>query len=357
MRLLARFACAAGAAAALAGCSNFDQSRYLPASPDVQNALQLTVDKTSIPADGFSIATLTAKISPDASASNRTITFTTTLGTFVGAAGAGKTIDSVVASDGTTSVQLQSDRSIATATVTATVKGNNTLSKQQTVTFDAVPATDILQVSTTTNPVPADGATLTPITATVAAALPAGQRTVTFTTSLGTFVADPSAPVQGDSARRSIAVDADGSNRAIAYLRSLNTEIGQAVVAVKVESTPSVSANTSIQFVRAAPTRMLVTTNQPSVTASFTSSVTVTVKLLRDVGTPSVGTIVRFTAVDSAGVDCSFFSNITQSDATGTVTASFSPGTAAAPGTAVITATVDGAGVSGTVKIVVVSAT
>ena len=255
VRALSRLASIAVIALGLPACSNFHESRYLPTSPDWQNALQLTVDKPSIPADGFSTATLTARISPNASAANRTIEFTTTVGAFVGATGDGKMIESVVASDGVTSVQLRSSRTVETATVTATVKGNDEFTKQQTVTFDAVSAEDILRVFATTAPIPADGASITPITAEVAAGLPAGRREVTFTTSLGTFVADPAAPVEGDSARRTIAVEADGSNRAVAYLRSLNTELGQAVVTAKVDSTPAVSANTSVQFVRAFPTQ------------------------------------------------------------------------------------------------------
>jgi hypothetical protein len=355
MGMLSRVACIAAIAVVLSACGNFNDSRYLPTSPDVQGALELSVDKTTIPADGFSTATLTARISANASPANRTIKFTTTIGTFVGAAGDGKAIDSVVASDGTTSVQLRSDRTVSTATITATVKGNDTLTKQQTVTFDAAAAADILRVSTTSAAVPADGATVTPITVEVAAGLPAGRRKVTFTASLGTFVADPAAPVQGDSARRTIDVDADGSNRAVAYLRSVKTEIGQAIITVKVDTTPAVSASTSIQFERAFATQVLVTTSAPTVSANFTSAgITVTVRLRRDVGTPTVGAIVRFKAVDSLGADRSFFTSITQSDANGEVTAVFTPGTGAALGQLVITATVDGTSVSGTAKVVVV---
>ena len=351
---LSRLTYAAVLALGLPACSNFDDSRYLPTSPENQNALSLTVDKTSIPADGFSTATLTARVSANASAGNRTITFTTTVGTFVGAAGDGTMIESTVASDGATSVQLRSSRTLQTATVTARVKGNTALAKQQTVTFDAVTAQDILRVSTASSAVPADGSTITPITAEVAAALPADRRRVTFTTSLGTFVADPAAPVLGDSARRTINVDADGSNRAVAYLRSMNTELGQAIITAKVDATPSVSADTSVQFVRAFPTQVLVTTSAPTVSANFgATGITVTATLLRDVGTPTANTVVTFKAVDSAGADRSFFTNVQRSSAEGVVTAVFTPGTGAALGTLIITATVDGTAISGTARVVV----
>jgi hypothetical protein len=353
VRTLLRLTMLGTIALGLPGCSNYDDSRYLPTSPDRQGALELTVDKTSIPADGFSTATLTARISANATAANRIIKFTTTVGTFVGAPGDGKLIESTVTSDGVTTVQLRSERTVQTATVTAAVKGNDTLVKQQSVTFDVAPAGDILRVSTTTSAVPADGATITPITAEVAAGLPSGRRKVTFTASLGTFVGDPANPVQGDSARRTVDVDADGSNRAVAYLRSVNTEIGQAIVTVKVDATPAVSANTSIQFVRAEPTRVLVTTDATTVSAASTTGINVTVTLLRDIGIPTSGTVVRFRAVDSSGADRSFFAQVQRSQADGTLTAVFTPGVGTALGTLVITATVDGTSVSGTARVTV----
>lgn len=356
MRALSRAVLLAVLAFGLPACSSYDDSLYLPTSPDRVNALELTIDKPSIPADGFSIATLVARIDPNASPANRTITFTTTVGAFVGAPGDGTTLESVVASDGSTSVQLRSTRTVQTATVTATVKGNTELTKKQTVTFDTVNAQDILRVSTPSTSAPADGATITPITAEVASGLPAGRRQVTFTTSLGTFVADPAAPVLGDSARRTVNVEADGSNRAVAYLRSMNTEVGQAIITAKVDSSPAVSANASVQFARAYPTQVLVTTSAPTAAANFTSTgIMVTVTLLREVGTPTVGTVVRFKAVDAAGIDRSHFTAIGRSNESGVLTAVFTPGTGAALGPLVITVTVDGTSVSGTTNVVVVN--
>jgi len=353
VRTLLRLTMLAVIALGLPACSNYDDSRYLPTSPERQGALELTVDKTSIPADGFSTATLTARISANASAANRTIKFTTTVGSFIGATGDGKLIESTVASDGVTKVQLRSERTVQTATVTASVKGNDTIVKQQSVAFDVAPATDILRVTTTASSVPADGATITPITAEVAAALPSTRRKVTFTASLGTFVGDPANPVQGDSNRRTVEVDADGSNRAVAYLRSVNTEVGQAIVTVKVDDTPAVSANTSIQFVRAQPTQVLLTTSATTVSAASTTGIVVTVTLLREVGIPTSGTVVRFKAVDSSGADRSFFAQVERSKADGTLTATFTPGAGTALGLLVITATVDGTSVSGTARVTV----
>src|SRR5689334_7594553 len=107
----------------VAACNGFDQKRYLPTSADFQAALVLSADKTSIPADGFSTATITASITRDAAPSRRTIVFSTTNGTFAGSGEPETTkIEATVDSSGTASVQLRSSRTIESATVTATVK-------------------------------------------------------------------------------------------------------------------------------------------------------------------------------------------------------------------------------------------
>ena len=353
---LIRLAIVVAAASACAACENFHSDRYLPSAPDTVNALSLTVAPASIPADGFSTTTVTAQISAGADADKRVIKFTTTTGTIVGASGNGTEIERTVDTSGAATIELRSSRTVESATVTASVKEVATVSTSRVVTFVAVPAADIIRLSSSASSAPADGATITALTAQIAVALPAGRRSVTFTSSLGTFVADPTAPTNDDLNRKTFSTDADGTGRAVAYLRSRKTELGQAIVTAKVDEPPSVSTSISLDFVRAHPERMLLTTNSPTVTASFTATgIVVTATLIRAIGTPTTGAIVRFRATDSAGADRSFFTSITRSDEAGVVTATFSPGTGAALGPLVITATVDGTSVSAQTTVVVVA--
>jgi len=335
-----------------AACTNFDRDAYLPTSPNTQNALELTVERSVIPADEFSTTRITARITPNAASTLRRIEFSTNTGTFVGASGTGRAIESVVSADGITSVELRSSRTVETATVTASVKDAPSVSRQTTVDFAAVAGDAIIRVTTGAAAVPADGASMTAVIAEIAAGLPSGRRQVTFTTSLGTFVADPSAPTVDDPNQKTINVGADGSNRAVAFLRSRNNEVGQAIVSAVVD-TPPISANTFVQFTRALPDRVLVTTNAPTVAASFSSPILVTVTLVRDAGRPTANTIIRFRATDAFGNDRSFFTNVQRSDVDGTVTASFAPGPGTAPGPLLITATVDGTTISGTATVIV----
>ena len=339
------------AAVPLAGC--FDQSKYLPTSAEFQTALELATTPSAIPADGFSTARITASISADAAPARRTIVFEATTGTFVGSSAPGtaetRSIERTVDTSGAVSVELRSSRNVESSTVTAKVKDVAGVSKAVVVSFTAVAPGNIIRVSGPAT-APADGATVSQIVADVAAGVPGQRRTVTFATSLGAFVADPNATVGSDG--KSVTVDADGGNRAVVFLRSPKEQVGTAFITARVDSAPQVSASTQLLFTAALPETVLVTTNQPTVEATFTDSVEVKVRLLRGVGTPTQGTVVTFQAVDFLGAVRGIFSDITQSDATGQATADFTPGTGAALGRMTITASAGG--VSGTAVVEVV---
>ncbi len=68
-----------------------------------------------------------AKIAADADSDKRTVTFSTSSGTLIGAAGAGMPVDVVAGSDGRATVILQSSQRVETAIVTASVKSMGTV--------------------------------------------------------------------------------------------------------------------------------------------------------------------------------------------------------------------------------------
>ena len=353
-RRTVRLYTATGLVIALAACNGFDEKRYLPTSADFQQALLLSVDRSSVPADGFSTATITASITKDAAPTKRTVVFTTTKGTFAGSGDPETaTIESTVDASGSTSVLLRSSRSVESATISASVKTVDGLVKQQVVNFVAANASDTIQVSPSQTTAPADGASITQITAQIAAGLPASRRRVTFTTTMGTFAAAPGGTAPTDQGRK-IEASADASNRVTVFLKSPVESAGDAFVSASVDTGPAVSATTSVHFDRARPDRMTITSAESSLTASFTSKSRITVTLVRDVGIPTQGTVVEFSAADSTGVDISFFSSVSTSNETGEVVATFSPGAAAMTGPAKIRATVVGTSVTATVTIQII---
>jgi hypothetical protein len=337
----------------MVGCGQwFKSDDFLPTSASVVNALTLTAASPSIPANGFSTVAITATITANAVAERRTIVFETTAGTFPGTGAPEKTtIERVVDSAGNATVDLRSSRTVESARVTARVKDVAGLSREVLVSFTAAGPDDLIKASTAAATAPADGATVTPITAEISGNLPAGRRAVTFSTTLGEFVGDPSD--EEAEGKPSTIVTADGGNRAVAYLRSPSSGVGTAFVTASVDAAPTVSATTSVRFVRAAPARVLVTVSQATVMNDFSSpAIAVTATLVRDPGMPTEGTVVTFRAVDVNGVERGIFSKVQRSNAQGVATADFSAGTFAALGPMTITATAEGVSGSTTVQVV-----
>jgi hypothetical protein len=334
---------------AAAGCGKwFEEKDFSPTSPSILDALTLTPPRQSIPADGFTTAVITATITPDALLTRRTVVFVTTTGTFVGSPAPDKrTIERTVeSSTGSATVELQSSRTVEIARVTATVKDVAGLGREVLVDFTPTTPADIIRISAPTVAL-ADGATITPITAEISGALPAARRKVTFTTTGGGFVGAAS-PSDG-TPQPSIEVDADGSNRATAFLRSPSNAVSTAFVTARVDSTPAVSASTSVQFVRALPQRVLVTVDKASLPRTVAAFTVVTCSLVREPGVPTEGTIITLRGVDSAGNDVGTFTKVQRSNAVGVATAEFFPGTLAAPGTLTISCTAEG--ITGTARI------
>jgi hypothetical protein len=213
-------------------CGGFDRDRYLPTSPDFVDALAVSVERSSIPADGFSTTRLTATISANASPTRRVIIFDATKGLFAGS-GSPETgrIEAAVDSTGTATVVLRSSTVVETTTVTVTVKDSQTnaavpgVAKQALIEFVAVNADDTLTFTAASTSIPADGFSRTRLTATVVTLGNPARNTVTLRTSKGTLVS--SGKVNADA---SVEVSVDGSGVAVADLRSSST-VESAIVA------------------------------------------------------------------------------------------------------------------------------
>lgn len=329
-------------AAALGAC--YDS----PTEPDTK-ALQLTPATAEIPADGFSRVTLTAEIDPRAAADRRTVVFATTAGTFVGATEeGGKKLSVSADSAGRAQVELQSDRTVQTAVVTASVSaGTDVLALQRAeIRFVAVDPGTLVRISTSTTSAPADGATPVRVFADLPAGLPANQRTVTFTTTLGSF-ADA-----GSTTPRTTTATADASNRATVDLLGPSDQIGQARVTATVAGA---TAQTFVDFTRALPDTIVVDPSKTELTAAATDSLTVTVTLLRNIGQVTQGTPVVIRVLNpETGADLNFLVNgVEPSGAGGTTQATISAGGTTHRGPAIIEATVPGTSVRGRATILI----
>jgi hypothetical protein len=333
------------AAAALLGACNYHPRDYSPTAPGTAAALALTSSAASIPDDGFSVATITAQIDPAAAPDRRTIVFTTSAGTFLGATdNNGQKISMAADTAGKASVQLQSSRAVQTAIVDASISvGSQVLVDQRiSVSFVAAGPSDLIALAASPDSAPADGVTAVHVIAAIAPGLAAGQRTVTFTTTLGAFA---------DSQARTTMATADSSNHATVDLASPSA--GQARVTGTVAQT---SAQTTATFTPALPDSIIVSPDKPAIKASLDDSTTVTVTLLRSVGTVTKGTVVSYRVVDSQSRDLGFLiRSVSPSNDMGVSQAVVIAGNTSFRGTATIVATVAGASAVGQANLEVVN--
>lgn len=105
----------------ISGTSACSEDSRGPVAPDEVLALAASAD--AVPADGASQVTITARIPADAAPANRTLAFTTTAGSFVGADPPGTSIQVQADLEGRAEVTLESGTQPATARVEASVAG------------------------------------------------------------------------------------------------------------------------------------------------------------------------------------------------------------------------------------------
>jgi hypothetical protein len=268
------------------GSSCFDRDDHSPTSPSVLDALVVEVSESSVPADGASTVKITGRIDPAARAEHPKLKFKTTEGVFTeSTATPPKEVDREVAADGSASATLRSSRQVGPAEVTVLVENEQSVFAKASVTFTESAPGATLQLATPAS-APADGATLSAVTATVASGLPSGSRTVTFKTNLGQFA---------DNSMKTTTDTADADNRARADLVSPVTT-GTARLTASVDG---VTVERSILFTQALPDDIIVGVDRSVLEASNETEgkTTVTVRLLRDVGSVSDNTPIEVSVV------------------------------------------------------------
>jgi hypothetical protein len=330
----------------VAAGSCYKDSNYSPTAPRVAGALTLASadGSQSISADGLSRLTLVATIAANADSDKRTITFTTSSGTLVGAAAGGGTTDVTAGSDGRALAILQSSQRVETAIVSAVVKGSPNVSAQLEIRFTAPNPDDVLRFVVAPAAAPADGQTVTLFTVAVSAAMTTG--TVTFSSTAGTF---PATPVP-------IGID----HRATAGLTSPKTPGAAAVIATL--NAPGSGGNgfsrqTPFRFDPALPE--VITVQVDNLQVAPGGKVRVTAHLTRSVGQVSANLVATFSARDASGNPVQGFQNVTvvQPGTTATdsvASADFVPAAIVAPGPVTITVGTDPPSVTGATTITVV---
>lgn len=131
-----RSACYSAFAAVLAlalGC--YDSEDHSLTSPFYEAALTLTAEPSSVPADGVSTATITARISPSAAPANRIIEFETDAGEFVGPESNASEVERAVDGTGRATVELRSSGDPGTVVVRARVQAKPEIARSATVQF------------------------------------------------------------------------------------------------------------------------------------------------------------------------------------------------------------------------------
>lgn len=332
-----------GTALALAGCK-YDRKDYTAPTEPGQQYLQLSASGSSLPADGISTVALTARISANAGA--RTIRFTASLGTLVGAAGSPPALQVEADGTGTARAVLRSSRDLGTSVVTAEVVGSTVAAQAVQVDFVAADPNSVVRFVSVPATLAADGTTATPITVAVAPGLPAGDaRKVTLTTALGSF--SPTALMPSLDVTPS-PVD----NTATALLYSPQ----QAGVSTLSATASGVQRTAVISFVPAPPDAIRVDLDKLQVpnTADAAGNLAVTAYLTRRAGKVSTGTRATFRALVGNVEVGRIVSQTNLTDANGQVTAVFSPAGTTAPGKVVMTVTAEGSSAKGTAEFEVI---
>lgn len=315
----------------------------------VEDGLVLTAATSALPADGFSLADLSARVALGGDPAARKVVFITSIGTLVGAGSVaedGRQLTVNVTSDGLARAQLKSEKTVGTAFVRAEVEGLPQISDALTVDFRPVDPEEILRLSAARATADADGASRIQIYADVSPSLPSGQRTVTFKSELGTFAGTASLQTTMDTA--------DAGNRATATLVA-PLVVGLDRITAEVSG---VSSHVGVDFVRAFPDQIVVDPGDTQLQASFADSTVVTATLVRVnlPGDVTLNTPVVFKAVDPAtetDLRLTFTGN-NLSMSGGKVMVTLTAGDTAYRGPARIDATVEGTGVvgSGVIQIV-----
>jgi hypothetical protein len=287
-----------------------------------------SVSRTSVPADGFSRTVITATLKRLGTLQQRAVKFETSAGLLIASGQESPHVVTLTAdSTGKAEVELQSEKTPGTARVRVTTLE---IPHEFSITFTPVDPAQIITLATERSSAPADGVTPLGVSASVAAGLPSGRRSVTFRSTLGQAIPTTA--------------EADGSN--IARTNLISTTTGVAHISATVDGT---TAETTAEFTVAHPDRLHVALDAAELKSG--GSTTVRVTLTRTTGSVSPHLRMSYSAKTNTGASIGTFSAITLAE-NGVATATFNVGTTSYLGPVTITAAEGDERASATLKIV-----
>lgn len=213
----------AGLVLLAASCSDpGDYQITTPSQADKVMSIALT-PSTPVPADGVSQLTLTVALDPAVKSSDRTVTLTTTAGSFVPPS-ANNSSQATVTADalGKATAILQAPSVPATAVIHVSVSD---FSRDVTATFRQVTAADVFTLTSSSQTAAVNSTPGIAVQASLKFVGTATQQTVTFKTSLGTLVAP-------GASGTSVTVPGDLSANASVFLQSATPGTAQVQVTV-----------------------------------------------------------------------------------------------------------------------------
>jgi adhesin/invasin len=247
-----------------AGAACHDPNSYSvqgPSNPNgtpIDKILAVAAFPPSVPADGLSRTRITASIDPRST--TRRMTFETSLGLLISGTKTSQTEGGklVLTADdaGTASVDLRSDAVVGAARVTVTI---GDVVRTIEVPFSQVSADGLFTFAAANASLPADGYSMTELTATLKLSGDLRQA-VKFTTSLGTLVTSTS----DTTTRTETTVTATAEGNARIFLRSENT-VGTATVKAELNG---FSREVSVNFTSVVPSDVIVLTATPNPVAA-----------------------------------------------------------------------------------------
>ena len=316
-------------AGSLAACYNRND---ITAPNDI---LAVSAQPASIAADGVSTTRLVAKVSAQIDR-DLVVAFTASAGTVVAN---GTSPDA----NGEVSATLRSTTVPQSVLVTATISRGAVVQASRTipVTFGPVETSTLVRLALSNPVLEADGASTIQVRVEINPSI--SPRTVKFETTAGSFAATTNTLV-----RDNVPTSADGVATLLLYAPQ---QLGSALVTV---TAGGFSASDTVTFVRALPEAITLGATPLALPRSETQFTTVTAALTRALGKVTQGTRVDFSITnDDSGQSFGRFQRIEGTNADGTATAQFVPGTTAPLGLATIRARVADNGLSATVKITI----
>jgi hypothetical protein len=283
-----------------------------------EDVFDVSISRTSIPADGFSTSVLTATLKRSGTPQQRMFKFETSAGSLIAPGLApGRIVTIAADATGRAVAELQSDKSIGSARVRVTAFD---LPYEFMISFGSTDPGSIITLAASPSSAPADGVTSVIVSATISASVPSGRRTVAFRTTLGLITP--------------IAIEVDGSNVARASVTSTGTGTARIIATVD-----GATAETTVPFTPALPDRVFVAPDVSELMSGGSAPVRVT--LSRATGSVSPRLAVSYSATTSTGAAIGSFSRITPAE-NSVSTATFNVGTTAYLGPVTITAIVEG---------------